>query len=666
MFRAVPMVHVQVQIPSRDGPVVTRQIAAQGLLHLIDIAHGRPAAHGHVGDVPDLLARFHDVARTIGHVAAAIELPLPDATGALSQPEVADFSVEYQQIAERVTPIREAVEAASRQLEEARSAAARCRVTLEQAARLTTADVDLTRIGRLRFASVRLGYAAREELATIAGLLSPTPFSACTLDAVGPRPLVAVTAPASAREQVDAVLRVSAFEPIALGTGDAIDDPKALQQHIADAERDERQALETLTMERQKAGDDLRELAARSTCAVLLLQAQTFFATSGRFLVISGWIPAARAPELTAAIERVTGGRAVVSVETAENVQAASASALTVPILYRNPLLLRPFQRLVEIYGLPSYGEIQPTAFFAVSFLLMFGLMFGDVGHGAVLLSAGYLLFRYAPRFLDYAILLMEAGVASAFFGVLDGSIFGVETLLPAIWLHPIHDLPRFMAVTIGLGVVLVSAGIALNVINSWRAGERVTALVGTRGVFGAFVYWTALALSARFFLPRNWTLPTPAILFLLACAVGLLAARPVIVRALGTDHAARPSAGATPRWLGALEGSVELVDAIFAYFANTISFVRVAAFAAVHAAVFLAMFALADTLARFRFGGPLSAGALVAGNVLMILLEGLTVTVQVLRLEYYEFFGKFFRGGGERYRPLMLRPNGTQGASDV
>jgi V/A-type H+/Na+-transporting ATPase subunit I len=325
---------------------------------------------------------------------------------------------------------------------------------------------------------------------------------------------------------------------------------------------------------------------------------------------------------------------------------------------------LRPFQALVEIYGMPSYGELQPTAFFALSFLLMFGLMFGDVGHGLVLVSAGYCLFRYAPRFLDYAILLMEAGVASACFGALYGSVFGVETLLPALWLHPIHDLSQFMAVAIGLGVVLVSAGIVLNVVNSWRAGERASALVGTRGVFGAFIYWTALALAARFVLPATWTLPDAAIFALLAAAAGLLAARPLLVRALAVDRGQRPREHATPRWLAALEGSVELVDAIFAYFANTISFVRVAAFAAVHAGVFIAMFAIADTLAQQRFGGPLSAAALVAGNVVMILLEGLTVTVQVLRLEYYEFFGKFFRGGGEPYRPFSLRGAAEKGTA--
>ena len=91
-------------------------------------------------------------------------------------------------------------------------------------------------------------------------------------------------------------------------------------------------------------------------------------------------------------------------------------------------------------------------------------------------------------------------------------------------------------------------------------------------------------------------------------------------------------------------------------YFANTISFLRIAAFALVHAGAFLALFALADTLAGRVGRRRATSSALVAGNVVIILLEGLTVSVQVLRLEYYEFFGKFFRGGGEPYRPLMLR----------
>ncbi|MBZ5558075.1 MAG: hypothetical protein LAO77_12445 [Acidobacteriia bacterium] len=668
MFRAVPMVHVQAQVPSRDGPVVTRQIAAQGLLHLIDIAHGATASTSCDEGTRDLLAKFRDLARAIRRTAAAIALPLPDAIGTLPPPEVTDFSLEHRDAADRFAPVRDAVDTACRRLAAASDATARHRIALEQARRLASADVDLTRLGRVRFAWIRLGYAARAELTSLASLLAPSAFAIIPLDAAAARPLVAIAAPASMREHVEAVLRVSAFEPLALVASD-VPGPglEARERQVAAAAQQEREARDAVAALAPRFGDLVKALAQRADLAVLLLQAETCFATSGRFLVVSGWIPEARAGEMTAAIQRVTGGRAVIALDRPEDLQSVYPSPLKVPILYRNPLLLRPFQAFVELYGVPSYGEIQPTAFFAASFLLMFGLMFGDVGHGAVLLSAGFLLFRYAPRFLDYAILLMEAGVASTVFGFLHGSIFGVETLLPALWLHPIRDLPRFMALAVALGVTLVSAGIVLNVVNSWRAGERVGAIVGTRGVFGAFVYWTALALAARVLLPGTLTVPAWTIFLLLVGAAGLLILRPLIVRALGVDRAARPREGAAPWWLAALEGAVELVDAVFAYFANTISFVRVAAFAAVHAAVFIAVFALADTLARLHFGGPLSAAALVAGNIVMILLEGLTVTVQVLRLEYYEFFGKFFRGGGELYRPLMLRPNGahaTQGGT--
>ena len=104
---------------------------------------------------------------------------------------------------------------------------------------------------------------------------------------------------------------------------------------------------------------------------------------------------------------------------------------------------------------------------------------FGDVGHGLVLFLAGYSLYRYIPRYLDYGILLMEAGCASALFGVLYGSFFGIENLLPVLWLSPMRDIRRFMGIAIGFGVVLVSAGLILNMINTWRSGERARALFG-------------------------------------------------------------------------------------------------------------------------------------------------------------------------------------------
>ena len=287
----------------------------------------------------------------------------------------------------------------------------------------------------------------------------------------------------------------------------------------------------------------------------------------------------------------------------------------------------------------------------------MFGLMFGDAGHGAVLALAGYYLFRYMPRYLDYGILLMEAGSASAVFGVLYGSLFGIPGALPVIWLEPSHDLPAFMRIAVMLGVVLVSLGIVLNVVNSWRAGQRASALFSVQGLFGAFLYWTGVAIAVRLLMPWQFVLPAWVLWMFGIGAAALILLRAPLVRRLEGGGRTENATPRPPVALRALEGSVELIDALFAYVANTVSFIRIAAFAAVHAGLFVAMFAVADTLAQARFGAPLSIAALAVGNVVLILLEGLTVSVQVLRLEYYEFFGKFFRGGGHLYRPLMLHP---------
>lgn len=660
MFRPVPMVHLQVQIPTRDGPAVTRRIAAQGLLHLIDIGHGITQSRT-ASATRELLAQARNLARTIRQTANTLEIPVHVRLADVSDENVADFSSELSDIRTTFDPIRTQAEQATSRMSQARDDAAQARKRLDERRVLERSEIDTDRLRRLRFACVRLGTATPAAMSSVADALTPNAFAIVPLTG-GPAPMFAVMAPASSRDQLDAALRQATFASIDVGS----DLPNAapLDETITNAMRVEDEARRALATLRTSAADAVAALARRADVAVVLLQAQTLFATTGRFLVISGWIPDAQAPELEAAIARVTDGRAVVTIERPDRLPAASAAAMSVPILYRNPLLLRPFQALVDLYGVPAYTELQPTAFFAASFLVMFGLMFGDVGHGAVLLAAGYCLFRYMPRFLDYGILLMETGAASAAFGVLYGSVFGVDDWLPALWLHPIRDLSQFTRIAASIGVVMVSTGFLLGVVNTWRAGDRPAALLGVRGLFGAFAYWALVAVVARMFLPVDWTVPDGLVVTLCAAAAALLILRPAIVRLLasGTDTVTRAEPAA-PIWLRALEGSIEIVDAIVAYFANTISFVRIAAFAAVHAAVLVAVFAMADTLARYRFGGPLSVAVLVGGNVLTILLEGLTVTVQVLRLEYYEFFGRFFRGGGAPYRPLMLRP--TDGAGE-
>lgn len=659
MLRCVPMVHMQIQVPNRDAAAVTQHIASQGLLHLIDIAHGRIlAADAAPPGTHEQLAAFRDLAHRIRRTAERLSVLLPEPAGALSGVELRDFDDERRRLDETLRPVESQADDVWRRRADAQDLAARTRAGLAHAERITRAGIDVERLARSRFTVFALGLVPAEELATLASVLAPAPFALLPLEAAGGPVLAVAAVPAGLRDRLDSALRVVSFERVASDDPQAMD-PELARRALAEAVAAIAEAEQQLDEMRGRVRDTLIDLAHRAELGTLLLQAQTHFAAAGRFVVISGWIPEADAGRMQHAIAAATNMRAIVDIQKPEDLPEAAANSLRVPILHRNPVLLRPFQTLVQMYGVPAYGEIQPAAFFAISFLLMFGFMFGDVGHGQVLCSAGYCIWRYLPRYLDYGVLLMECGAASVLFGFLYGSVFGIEGALPVLWMEPIHDMPRFMATAIVFGMLLVSLGLVLNIVNSWRAGDRASALVGPRGVFGAFVYWIAIALIVRAWLPAGITVPTPVVAGMAAVPVVLLLFKAPIVKLLERGAPVRGARPHAPRWLTALEGSVELVDSLFSFFANTISFVRIAAFAAVHAGVFIAMFALADTLAQLRFGQPLAIVSLVAGNIVMIFLEGLTVSVQVLRLEYYEFFGKFFKGGGELYRPLMLRKGG-------
>jgi V/A-type H+-transporting ATPase subunit I len=572
MLRSVPMVHMQIQVPNRQAGAVTRQIAAAGLLHLIDIAHGRIAAiDAAPAGTHEQLAAFRDLTRRIRRTADRLDLELPDPSGALAGIDLPEFGEEYRLVTERVAPIESAVDETWNRRRAARERAEHARSQSKHADRFSRAALDTSRLAGLRFAAVALGLIRVDEMATLAAAVAPAPFAIVTLDASEGVALTAVAVPTSVRDRLDNGLRLVSFEQMTLTdlVAAASDQVKATLDESAAIER---QTAGELAALKEAHAAALGELSARAEIATLLLQAQTHFVATGRFVVISGWIPESDSSRMARAIAAASDGRAVVDMQRPEDLPEASATALRIPILYRNPVLLRPFQLLVQMYGIPAYGEIQPTTFFAVSFLVMFGLMFGDVGQGLVLFSAGYCLFRYLPRFLDYGILLMECGVASLTFGVLYGSFFGIEGLLPVLWMEPIRDLPRFMAIAIGFGIVVVSLGLMMNIVNSWRTGERASALFGPRGVFGGLVYWIGLALVARALMPASIVVPMPLLLAMASIAALLLLLRHPIVRYLerGTEIRRRHAEG--PRWLMALEASVELVDSLFAYFANTIS----------------------------------------------------------------------------------------------
>jgi len=379
---------------------------------------------------------------------------------------------------------------------------------------------------------------------------------------------------------------------------------------------------------------------------------------SERIAVVAGWVPAVLASRLEQAIRAVLGARCVLEWRDPISLDDVRRGRIPVPILLRNPALIRPFERLVRNYGLPRYNEVEPTAVVAVAFLTMFGFMFGDVGQGLVLFAIGYFIYLRMFRYRDYALILMECGVFATLFGFLYGSVFGVEHWLPALWLRPMQDMERLMRTAIAFGIAFLSLGFILNLVNAIRARDAA-ALWGRNGLLFAVGYWIAAGLAIR----RAWGGPGAvtmgsALVWLLPPLVMILLREPAAL--VWKSIRGRTWPGATEIMALTVQSVVEVLDTVVSAISNTATFIRLAAFALSHAGLFLATFSVADALARTSGGTGWAAIAIVLGNVVIIALEGLIVSIQSIRLEYYEFFSKFYSGGGEEYRPLRLASSGT------
>jgi len=271
-------------------------------------------------------------------------------------------------------------------------------------------------------------------------------------------------------------------------------------------------------------------------------------------------------------------------------------------------------------------------------------MMFGDLGHGVVLFLLGLFLrtFSGRPGLRRIGALLLPVGLSSMVFGVLYGSFFGYEDIIPALWFHPMDAIDRLLLYAIAIGAGVIVVGILANIgakLLQARLGELL------RERFGILGLWFYLSGLLSLGLSRGFSVLN---LVLILAPLFLMTAGKLIweLRHRGDEGS---------RVLVFFISAVDLFETLIVYFSNTLSFIRVAAFALNHVALSLAIFQVADML-RSLPGSGIIYGLLVAGgNLLILVLEGGIVAIQVLRLEFYEFFSKFFEAEGVPFRPFRL-----------
>ncbi len=421
---------------------------------------------------------------------------------------------------------------------------------------------------------------------------------------------------------------------------------------MAAIETDLSQATKQLEQVQTEVLPELIAVTKSVEAALLVLRIRNYAKVTEKTSLFSGWIPAEQTEAFVGALRDKTKGRAVVEVVDAAALENVQEGRVEVPVKPKLPALVKPFRVLVESYGVPSYRTIDPTIFVGITFLLMFGMMFGDVGHGLLLVLGGILLLVRSSRFRDIGRLGVYCGASSMCFGALYGSVFGLETVIPALWVKPLDGVATLFKVTIAFGVIVLSLGFVLNMINSFRTHSFLRNFFDETGPLIAIAYWAAIGLAVKVFM-----FPTPGahlapLVTLIATPLVLFVARGPILYLLGRQEKAFPEGV----FLYFVEGTVELVEILMGFLSNTVSFIRVAAFGLAHAGLFVAVFSLAEAVRSSPGGQFTSMAVILVGNAIIVLLEGLVVTIQALRLEYYEFFGKFFKGAGSKYEPVGFR----------
>ncbi|WP_308534098.1 V-type ATPase 116kDa subunit family protein [uncultured Peptoniphilus sp.] len=308
------------------------------------------------------------------------------------------------------------------------------------------------------------------------------------------------------------------------------------------------------------------------------------------------------------------------------------------PTKLKNNSLLKPFEALVNMYGTPNYNEIDPTPFFAITYMILFGAMFGDLGQGAVFLLGGIILSKTNKTFGG---LLKRMGISSMIFGLLYGSVFGKEDLIEGFWFKPFDSINKTLVIAIYFGIGLLFVSYVLGIINRLLRNEKFEAIFDKEGLLGVVIFFSMINIGISVMGGKS-LISMRLGLDLILLALVLMILKRIIVAIITKE---KPKESASDYYI---EGAFGLIEALLSTMSGIISFIRVGAFAINHVGLFLAFQTLSEMIGKF----PGNLLVLILGNVVIICLEGLIVFIQSLRLEYYEMFSKYYKGDGYEFRP--------------
>lgn len=518
-------------------------------------------------------------------------------------------------------------------------------------------NIDFAQLDTLHFFKYKIGMMSYEDKMEIAKNYENITAIAKAIGTGEDSEVFLIIYPQKFEEETEKILKSVNFEEVNIpetlkGT------PREMNQQMEEFLRQEQSKLNDLYQQMNEMKEIYQDFICQAITRVKMTQKvnkiKERIERGNSVFILSGWIPESQKEEITKQISTVSNKFMTVF----KDIDEIGKSVMP-PTKLKNHRWFQPFESLVKMYGTPSYNELDPTVFLSITYLIMFGAMFGDVGQGLIFVLVGYILSKKQKESV-FGPIAMRLGISSTIFGFLFGSFFGNEEWIPHIVrnvfgsesfaarliIHPMENMNLILISAVVFGVILILFGFGYSMINCLKVSNIKDGLFGRNGLAG-LIFYIALLLIVYDIAVAPIIIPK---VILIACIIISMAV--MVIR----EPLANTIQNKLPLYHEEIssyyvESGFDILETILSLASNTISFIRVGAFALNHVGLFLAF----KTMADMANGGITGIIIMIIGNIIIIGLEGLIVFIQGLRLQYYELFGKYFRGEGIEFTPVKF-----------
>jgi V/A-type H+-transporting ATPase subunit I len=651
---------LELLVLKRDMDDVLRYLGFSGCVQLITENRSEKELDPEEKEIVELKIKVDSIARFLG-----IDPATGEAGGSLDREQMI---IESEKLIEG---LKDMLDEESRLLQLKLS----LKQTADELSAFANLKVSFGELEHLTYLTFRLGTVAEEKVAELSILLEKR---ALIVQLNKPGFLMAIS-PKKGRWALDSELKKVGFKETSFPTefkGVPAEVLPSVARDLASVENALRELEQKKAEFRTREGSRVASLLHSLNLAASIDTVKQGLASTGSVNRVSGWVPRRRFQEVVEGLAKLTQGRMAIRAFEPEELPDVKSGKTKVPVVIKHGRLTRSFERMVFSYSVPLYGSIDPTPFVAAIFIVLFAIMFGDVGQGFVGLLLGLLITSGRVKGFDswrlkgFGLIFIIVGLASMFTGLLYGSFFANEEffvpvtrlLTERLFGTPMDRIITiqgsseriliFFGFTLGVGVIINSIGLIINFINLVRQKKWESAFLSKTGLAGAFFFWYVLSVALRMILGGRImvfdfvlvALPLLVLFFREPLYHLLTGKRPLLKEGFFNFI---------------MEGIVEILESVIYYISNSVSFLRVAAFALAHAVLSVIVFTMGDLVSSAPGGIFLKVIILIIGNAIIIVLEGLIVTIQVVRLQYYEFFSKFFTESGEEFHPFTLHSSG-------